>query len=74
MPTKGMGSMKRLTKSQDKQLLAGVCARNADYVTIDLFHCAAYYGHFSNPNIVFSNRACLYSGDVAYADKGACLI
>ncbi|WMM30928.1 PspC domain-containing protein [Shouchella clausii] len=27
--------MKRLTKSQDKQLLAGVCARNADYVTID---------------------------------------
>ncbi|MCM3550373.1 PspC domain-containing protein [Shouchella clausii] len=32
---KGMGSMKRLTRSQDKRLLAGVCAGIADYLNID---------------------------------------
>jgi phage shock protein C len=35
MPMKGMGSMKRLTRSQDKRLLAGVCAGIADYLNID---------------------------------------
>lgn len=32
---KGMGIMKRLTRSQDKRLLAGVCAGIADYLNID---------------------------------------
>ncbi|MFP7289190.1 PspC domain-containing protein [Shouchella clausii] len=32
---KGMGSMKRLTRSQDKRLLAGVCPGIADYLNID---------------------------------------
>lgn len=32
---KGMGIMKSLTRSQDKRLLAGVCAGIADYLNID---------------------------------------